>query len=130
LGTIQEWICAQNQPKKMKKMDDLKEKWVSGWLGTKWEIWRFGWPAVAMGGGEGSAVMMGGGEGSAVMSWWWGRWLSEVGVGVFFGFREERDGRGFSGCTADWEKWGREGGGKCDLKQVTQDLKLSTFECT
>jgi hypothetical protein len=111
LGTIQEWICAQNQPKKMKKMDDLKEKWVSGWLGTKQEIWRFGWSAVVMGRGEGPTVMMGGGEGSAVMSWWWGRWLSEVGVGVFFGFREERDGRGFLGCTAGWEKWGRGGGG-------------------
>jgi hypothetical protein len=49
-----------------KKMDDLKEKWVSGWLGTKREIWGFGWPAV---GGYG-------GEGPAVVSRWWGRWVA------------------------------------------------------
>jgi hypothetical protein len=53
---------------------------------------------------------MGGGERPAVVFWWWGRWLSEVGVGGFFGFREERDGGGVLGCTAGWEKWGRGGG--------------------
>jgi hypothetical protein len=50
-------------------MDDLKEKWVSGWLGTKREIWEFGWPAV---GGYS-------GEGPAVVSRWWGGWMPEVG---------------------------------------------------
>jgi hypothetical protein len=34
-----------------------KKKRFSGWLGTKWEIWDFGWSTVVMGGGEGPAVM-------------------------------------------------------------------------
>jgi hypothetical protein len=32
-------------------------------------------------------------------------------VGGFFGFKEERDGGGVSGCTAGWENGG-EGGGE------------------
>jgi hypothetical protein len=49
--------------KKYEKMGALREKWVSVWLGTKREIWGFGWPAM---GGYG-------GEGPVVVSWWWGR---------------------------------------------------------
>jgi hypothetical protein len=37
-----------------------------------------------MGGGEWPAVDMGGGEWPAVEFRWWGRWLSEVGVGDFW----------------------------------------------
>jgi hypothetical protein len=43
-------------------------------MGTKWEFWGFGWPAV---GGYG-------GELPAVVFWWWGRWLRVVGVGDFW----------------------------------------------
>jgi hypothetical protein len=60
--------------------------------------------------------------------WWWGRWLSEVGVGGF-GFRKERDGGGVSGCLYGCWKMG-EGGGKCDLKAIHAGLKPSTFERT
>jgi hypothetical protein len=44
-------------------------------------------------------MVLDGGERPAVVFWWWGKWLSEVGVGGF-GFREERDGGGMgNGCT-------------------------------
>jgi hypothetical protein len=64
-------------------------KWVSGWLGTKWEIWDFGWPTVGGYGGEGPAVVSGG----------WREWWMAVGW-AYLDFREVREG----GCTADWEK--------------------------
>jgi hypothetical protein len=84
---------------KIKKNGGFWVKWVSGWLGTKWEIWDFGWPAV---GGYG-------GEGPAVVSRWWGKWMLEVGW-AYLDFREERDGGEGMCCTAVWEKWGKRGG--------------------
>jgi hypothetical protein len=42
-------------------------------MGTKWEFWGNGRPAV---GGYG-------GDGPAVMFWWWGRWMPEVGGGGY-----------------------------------------------
>jgi hypothetical protein len=71
---------------------------------------------------------MGGGEGPAVVSRWWVRWLPEVGVGGF-GFREERDGGEVSGTVRLAGKNGAERG-KCDLKQVLEQLSLSAFERT
>jgi hypothetical protein len=50
-----------------------------------------------------------------------------VGV-VGFGFREERDGEVWGAVRLAGKNGGE--GGKCDLKQVTQDLKPSTFERT
>jgi hypothetical protein len=67
LGTIQEWICAQNQPKILRKMEDFEENgfWV-GW-GQKGKFGDFGWPAV---GGHS-------GERPAVVFWWCGRrWVA------------------------------------------------------
>jgi hypothetical protein len=71
---------------------------------------------------------MGGGEGPAMVSWWWERWMLEVGW-VDLDVREKRDRGGGKGTVRRLEK--NEGKGKkCDLKQVTQDLKPSTFERT
>jgi hypothetical protein len=65
-------------------------KCVSGWLGTKWEIWDFGWLAVGGYGGEGPAVVSGG----------WREWWMAVGW-AYLDFREERDGGGCGyGCMA------------------------------
>jgi hypothetical protein len=75
-------------------------KLVSGWLGTKWEIWDFGWPVVGGYGGEGLAVVSGG----------WTRWWVVVGV-ENLDVREESDrgeGRGLYGWLG---KMGERGGG-------------------
>jgi hypothetical protein len=73
-------------------------------MGTKWEFWGFGWPAVGGFGGEWPAVVF----------WWWVRRWVVVGVGGF-GFREERDGDAVSGELYGRRKNGGRGG-KCDLK--------------
>jgi hypothetical protein len=66
-------------------------------MGTKWEFWVFGWPAV---GGYG-------GELPAAVFWWWGRWLWVVGVGDFW-IKGGEDGEG----VVEWvygrrKKWGK-----------------------
>jgi hypothetical protein len=45
-------------------------------LGTKWEIWDFGW--LTVGGYDG--------ERPTVVFWWWGKWMPEVGFGFKGGF--------------------------------------------
>jgi hypothetical protein len=82
-------LCPKST-KKSKKNGGFDKKWFSGGLGTKWEIWDFGWPAVVF--------------------WWWGKWMPEVGW-AYFGFREERDGGGFGVFVRLLEKWGKGGGG-------------------
>jgi hypothetical protein len=62
LGTIQEWNCAQIQPKNEKKK--IKNGGFKGKMG-----FRVGW------GQNGKSGILGGygGEWPVVMSWWWGR---------------------------------------------------------
>jgi hypothetical protein len=50
----------------MKKNGGFSENWVSGGMGTKWEFWGNGRPAVSGLTGEWPAVVL----------WWWvGRWV-------------------------------------------------------
>jgi hypothetical protein len=81
---------------KNQKLGFLWRSWASGGMGTKWEFWGFGWPAV---GGYG-------GELPAVVFWWWGRWLQVVGVGDFW-IKGGEDGGGVGFWLYGW--WERNG---------------------
>jgi hypothetical protein len=84
---------------KIKKMGVFWRNWVSGGLGTKWEIWGFGWPAVNGYGGEWPEMV----------SRWWGKWWVAV-EKAYFGFREERAGGAVSGVLYGRRKNEGEGG--------------------
>jgi hypothetical protein len=50
-------LCPLIEQKIKKIWGFFLRNWVSGGLGTKWEIWDFGWPAVSGHGGERPAVV-------------------------------------------------------------------------
>jgi hypothetical protein len=88
-------------------------------MGTKWEFWGNGRPAVGGYGGDGPAVVL----------WWWVRQWVVLGVGGF-GFREEKTGRGWSRAVLYGRRENEEWGEKGDLKAIYAGLKPSTFERT
>jgi hypothetical protein len=79
LGTIQEWICAQNQPKILRKMEDFEENGFRVGWGQNRKFGDFRWPAVAGHGGEWPTVVF----------WWWGRRWVVVGWCILDVWEEE-----------------------------------------